>query len=147
MGRFQNDRFFCENETIVFENDRLTNQKTIVKRSFSKTINNPMYTWDFKGTVSVILSDPLHANTPMLDITIDTLIWSSIIIPIDFFIVAILHKWTHNLKKKFKNYKHCYIIYIRSAEAFKGIVVNRTLPSFLFFMWTRMLEFRGIVTI
>jgi len=41
MGRFQKRSFFCENETIVFENDRLTKQKTIVKRSFSKTINNP----------------------------------------------------------------------------------------------------------
>jgi len=43
MGRFQKRSFFCENETIVFENDRLTKQKTIVKRSFSKTINNPNY--------------------------------------------------------------------------------------------------------
>ena len=43
MGRFQKRSFFCENETIVFENDRLTKQKTIVKRSFSKTINNPTY--------------------------------------------------------------------------------------------------------
>ena len=44
MGRFQKRSFFCENETIVFENDRLTKQKTIVKRSFSKTINNPIRT-------------------------------------------------------------------------------------------------------
>ena len=41
MGRFQKRSFLGENETIVFENDRLTNQKTIVKRSFLKTINNP----------------------------------------------------------------------------------------------------------
>ena len=41
MGRFQKRSFFCENETIVFENDRLMNQNTIVKRSFSKTINDP----------------------------------------------------------------------------------------------------------
>jgi len=44
MGRFQKLSFFCENETIVFENDRLTKKKTIVKRSFSKTINNPIRT-------------------------------------------------------------------------------------------------------
>ena len=54
MGRFQKRSFFCENETIVFENDRLTNQKTIVKRSFSKTINNPMY--NLMGCRPLILS-------------------------------------------------------------------------------------------
>ena len=41
MGRFQKRSFLGENETIVFENDRLTNQKTIVIRLFKKTINNP----------------------------------------------------------------------------------------------------------
>ena len=56
MGRFQKRSFFCENETIVFENDRLTNQKTIVKRSFSKTINNPKF-MNYDNNTFLLLSE------------------------------------------------------------------------------------------
>ena len=38
VGHFQK-RFFSENETIFFENDR----KMIVQQSFSKTINDPRH--------------------------------------------------------------------------------------------------------
>jgi len=57
MGRFQKRSFFCENETIVFENDRLTKQKTIVKRSFSKTINNPTYM--YRSTPEILRFHPI----------------------------------------------------------------------------------------
>jgi len=38
MGRFQKRSFFCENETIVFENDRLTKQKRSLNDRFQKRL-------------------------------------------------------------------------------------------------------------